>query len=161
MTTVSQEDFKKGMQQLAASVTVIATKHKEARYGLTATAVSSVTNDPPTLLVCINKNASAHQVIQDSQQFSVNILGSEHEEISNTFASTKKESEEKFAVGNWDENNGIPVLKDALASFTCKVSETVNTATHTIFLGVIEGIQIEEKLPLIYASKGYRTITHI
>lgn len=159
---VSQEVFKKGMQQLAATVTVITANHNGVRSGLTATAVSSVTNDPPSLLVCVNKNAGTHDLITNSGKFSVNLLSKDHVHISNGFATPVDNPEEKFAHGEWQESPlGTPVLTEALTAFSCTVSETVNTNTHTIFIGTIEEIQHKEQLPLIYGNKGYKTLTDI
>lgn len=159
---VSQEIFKQGMQQLAATVTVITAHHNGVRSGLTATAVSSVTNDPPSLLVCVNKSAGTHDLIVDSGKFSVNLLNKDHVHISNGFATPVANPEEKFTHGEWQESTlGTPVLTEALTAFSCAVSEVVHTNTHTIFIGTIEEIQQNEQLPLIYGNKGYKTLTDI
>ena len=159
---ISQEEFKKGMQQLAATVTIITARHSGVRSGLTATAVSSVSNDPPTLLVCVNKSAGTHDLIANSGKFSVNLLNKDQVHVSNGFASSVNDPEEKFENGEWGESSiETPILKEANTAFSCTVAQTVDTNTHTIFIGTIEDIQHNEQQPLIYGGKGYKTLTDI
>ena len=79
-------DYRAIMRQQAGAVALICTGQPGARYGLTATAVCSVTDDPPTLLACVNKGASAHDHIAASEEFSVNLLSDKHQEIAQVFA---------------------------------------------------------------------------
>lgn len=159
---ISQEDFRKGMQQLAATVTIITAAFNGERSGLTATAVSSVSNDPPSLLICVNKDCYTHGIIQKSKRFTVNLLTSQHQAISNAFASPVEQPEDKFKTGNWVTNEqGLPILEDALSSFSCAVIRRINTNTHSIFIGKIEALQVKEELPLIYANRGYKTLQEL
>ncbi len=99
---VSSDEFKQAMRHLAGGVTIIATEHKGCRAGLAATAVCSVSADPPTLLVCINSGASAHNSIRASGRFSVNLLATGQNGVARCFSGeTGLKGEERFAVGEW------------------------------------------------------------
>jgi flavin reductase (DIM6/NTAB) family NADH-FMN oxidoreductase RutF len=95
--------FKKGMRHLAASVTLITTRHRELRGGLTATAVCSVSAEPPQLLVCVNKTASAHDPIGEAGFFCVNVLSPQHRKLAERFAGMDGvEGDDRFLdMGEW------------------------------------------------------------
>ena len=116
--------FKKGMRHLAASVTLITTRHRDLRGGLTATAVCSVSAEPPQILVCVNKTASAHDPIGEAGFFCVNILSPEHRKIAERFAGMDGvEGDERFHdMGEWSTlSTGAPVLKGCPVSFDCRL----------------------------------------
>src|SRR4051794_28196579 len=122
---ISPDDFKKAMRHLAGGVSIIATEHDGVRAGLAATAVCSVSADPPTILICINSGASAHALIRESGRFSVNLLASRHDDVARRFSGEGGiKGEERFAQGAWDTLvTGTPVFRSALASFDCRVAE--------------------------------------
>ena len=95
--------FKKGMRHLAASVTLITTRHRDLRGGLTATAVCSVSAEPPQILVCVNKTASAHDPIGEAGFFCVNVLSPQHRKLAERFAGMDGvEGDERFRdMGEW------------------------------------------------------------
>lgn len=160
MTTA--DDFKRAMRHLAGGVAIIATEHKGGRAGLAATAVCSVSADPPTLLVCINSGASAHEPIRASGRFSVNLLASGQNSIARCFSGeTGLKGEERFTVGEWSPLvTGAPVLEGALVSFDCHVTEVVRMATHSVFFGAVAGIAARSTTrPLIYAHGTYGTFS--
>ncbi len=160
MTTA--DDFKQAMRHLAGGVAIIATEHDGRRAGLSATAVCSVSADPPTLLVCINSGASAHEPIRASGRFSVNLLASGQDSIARCFSGeTGLKGEERFTVGEWSPLvTGAPVLDGALVSFDCHVTEVVRMATHSVFFGAVAGIASRSTTrPLIYAHGTYGTFS--
>ncbi len=160
MTTA--DDFKQAMRHLAGGVAIIATEHDGRRAGLSATAVCSVSADPPTLLVCINSGASAHEPIRASGRFSVNLLASGQDSIARCFSGeTGLKGEERFTVGEWSPLvTGAPVLDGALVSFDCHVTEVVRMATHSVFFGAVAGIATRSSTrPLIYAHGTYGTFS--
>ena len=143
------------MRQQAGAVALICTGEVGARYGLTATAVCSLTDDPPTILVCVNRTASAHDFIKSSGRFSVNLLGVEHEEIAGVFAGqTALKGEDRFTVEGyeWQEYaSGMPCLKGALGSLDCRVSEDQEFSSHTVFFGIVDDGQFSDaREPLLY-----------
>ena len=151
--------FKKGMRHLAASVTLITTCEGKARGGLTATAVCSVSADPPQILVCVNKSASAHDTIGSAGFFCVNILAPDHRKIAERFAGMDGvEGDARFGdMGEWSTlTTGAPVLKGCPVSFDCKLVSEVSAGTHTIYIGQIIDIALDPvALPLVYADGNF------
>ncbi|MEM6497522.1 MAG: flavin reductase family protein [Pseudomonadota bacterium] len=152
---MNANDYRAIMRQQAGAVALICTGAPGARYGLTATAVCSVTDDPPTLLACVNKNASAHDHIFESEEFSVNLLAEKHEEIAGVFAGmTDLKGDDRFKVKGFrwiKHKSGMPRLTGALATLDCEVVEKQQFSTHTIFFGrVREGAYSEGAAPLLY-----------
>ena len=112
-----QQDFKQSMRFLAASVNVISTAHEGKKFAMTATSVTSLSMDPPSLLVCVNKNASIHDtLITDGQQFCVNLLSKGQEDIATTCSINEKEPE-RFQFDDWNTED-VPYLKSAPVSYT-------------------------------------------
>ncbi len=148
-------DYRAIMRQQAGAVALICTGTPGSRYGLTATAVCSVTDDPPTLLACVNKTASAHDHIIAAEEFSVNLLAEKHQEIAGIFAGmTDLKGEDRFKVKGFrwiKHKSGMPRLTGALATLDCQVVEKQQFSTHTIFFGrVREGACSEDAIPLLY-----------
>src|SRR5260370_26912469 len=118
--SIDEAAFKKGMRHLAASVTLITTRHRELGGGLTATAVCSVSAEPPQLLVCVNKTASAHDPIGEAGFFCVNILAPQHRKIAERFAGMDGvEGDERFRhLGDWSTlTTRPPALQGFPAAF--------------------------------------------
>ena len=135
MEPVEADAFKTAMSCLAAGVTIITTVHDGQRAGLTATAVCSLSVDPPQLLVCVNQRAEAHGLIHRGSVMCVNLLARQHRDLAARFAGQGGVSgAARFAMGEWTTlRTGAPVLADAVASFDCLVSERVESSTHSIF----------------------------
>ena len=120
---IEATDFRDAMSLLTSAVSVVTTAGMADRHGFTASAVCSVTDTPPTLLVCMNKASRSHAHFVDNKILSVNVLGAQHQHISNVFAS-KMTSEERFKHGVWTElETGAPVLEDAVVNFDCEIDE--------------------------------------
>ena len=151
--------FKKGMRHLAASVTLITTSHRGQRGGLTATAVCSVSAEPPQILVCVNKSASAHDPIGEAGFFCVNILAPAHRKIAERFAGMDGvEGDERFHdMGEWSAlSTGAPVLKGCPVSFDCKLVTQVAAGTHTIYIGEIVDLALDAgAAALLYADGAF------
>jgi flavin reductase (NADH)/flavin reductase len=137
MPTVSAEDHRYGMRHFAVGVTIITAKDGDTRAGLTATAVCSVTADPPRLVVFVNKNVVASDVILNSGALCVNVLAGEQEEVAKAFAGMIKEvhGDDRFKYGGWRELvTGAPSLDGSLANFDCRVIKVFDESTHHAFL---------------------------
>jgi flavin reductase (DIM6/NTAB) family NADH-FMN oxidoreductase RutF len=159
---VPSDDFKQAMRHLAGGVTIIATEQEGRRTGLAATAVCSVSADPPTVLICINAGASAHEPIRESGRFSVNLLASGQDDIARRVSGEMGiKGEERFTVGTWAPLvTGAPVLESALAGLDCRVTEMVRMATHSVFFGAVVGVASRAAAaPLIYAHGTYGTFS--
>lgn len=152
-------DFKNAMSSLTSAVNVVTTMGASGRHGFTASAVCSVTDTPPTLLVCMNKSSRSYANFVDNKILTVNVLGAQHEQLSNAFAS-RLSSDERFAFGDWTMlETGAPVLQDALVSFDCEIGQIQEVGTHTIFICPIVAIQKnEEEQALVYFNRAYHQV---
>lgn len=140
---VDTEDYIAGMRRLAAGVTIVTTRLDGVPAGLTATSVCSLTASPPRLLACIQRDADAYAVITDSGLFAINLLSTAHQALADRFGGRDDISgAERFTAGAWTPGEtGVPLLVDALASFECRLIETVAAGTHDIFIGEVEVVQ--------------------
>lgn len=155
---IPADTFKQAMRRLASGVTIVTTRHGDVRGGLTATAVCSLSADPPQLLVCVNRTAAAHALIAEGENLCVNLLTHKHRHLAARFAGqTGILGAERFDVGRWGRlKTGAPVLEDALASFDCIVTEKVAASTHTIFIGRVVDVHLRASgRPLVYAGGAY------
>ena len=143
--------FKLAMRRLAATVTIVTAGRDGRRFGIAATAVTSVTAAPPTLLVCINQSASIHDIIVDSGHYCVNILGTRHADLVVPFGGRVR-GEARFGHGDWSlGDGGVPYLDDAQASLFCAVRQTVAHGSHSIFIGEVMSVRLSDEIaPLIY-----------
>jgi flavin reductase (DIM6/NTAB) family NADH-FMN oxidoreductase RutF len=150
---VKANEFKEGMRSLIAGVTIITTGMGDNRRGLTATSVTSLSVEPPTLIACVNRASSAHSVIHHSGIFAVNLLGVDQVALAKTFAAPAT-AQERFAAGTWETlQTGAPILAGSAASFDCEVHAAHTVSTHTIFIGRVVAIRVSpEVAPLAYSS---------
>ncbi|WP_047636721.1 MULTISPECIES: flavin reductase [unclassified Rhizobium] len=153
---VDKATFRNGMSRLGTAVSVVTTRSGGKHYGFTASAVCSVSDTPPTLLVCINRASSCFHAFENTRHFCVNTLMPGHEDISNTFGG-KTPMEDRFALGEWREGlTGVPILANASVSFECELTNAVDEATHRILFGrVIDIRENEEQATLLYCMRRY------
>lgn len=159
MTVV--DDFKFGMRALAGAVNLVTTGGRgQVRQGLTATAVCSLTVEPPCLIACVNQSASAHNAIGDNGYFCINVLSETQRELAADFADNNA-IERRFTKGLWTEmETGAPVLESCLSSFDCIVSTTIDRGTHTIFVGDVVAVSTNLGVaPLLYFNGAYNTLS--
>lgn len=155
------EVFKRAMGLLAGAVTVITAGRGEEARGLTATAVSSVSIAPPTLLVCVNRQGEAGGAIAKAGAFCVNILGEENRSVADRFAGRQGASgAEKFQGGVWSPlATGAPALDGALVNIDCRVAESVEAHTHTVFFGTVVDVRLGRlQAPLLHFDRAYRSL---
>lgn len=155
------DDFKRGMRQLAAGVNVITVAGGGVRDGLTATAVCSISAEPPHLLVCVNATAAAHGPIHKAGSFCLNVLAHDQEAIAKRFANMDgSDRAQRFDLGHWSIlSTGSPVLDGALANFDCIVVREYEAATHTLFMGRVLAVRTKDDgIPLIYSKGRFTTV---
>jgi len=142
--------FKEAMRRVAATVNVISICVDGRPMGITATAVSVVSMDPPSLLVCVNQAASVHPQIENVVHFNVNVLHRDQAEIATIFADRKLEAQ-RFIRG-WDNDCVTPPrLRNAQASILCRRIDHHRFGTHSIFIGVVEDVVVRPEVnPLVY-----------
>ncbi|MBC8221810.1 MAG: flavin reductase family protein [SAR86 cluster bacterium] len=150
-----KEQFLIAMRFLASSVSVISAKDSSGNlFAMTASSVTSLTMDPPSILVCVNNSATIHDVLMKGENLCINILQKTQQEISNICSSKELEST-RFQNNFWDTSD-IPFIKDSQANIFCKVDETVSYHTHKIVIGsVIHSQSAETFNTLMYADGGY------
>lgn len=154
MSAADAESFKSGMRHLAAHVCLITTVGPDgARRGLTATAVCSVSANPPTLLCCVNRQIAPFAAIRESGIFAVNVLGVRDRDLARRFAG-EVQGAARFDTGNWHTlSTGAPVLESALSTFDCRLTRLEEVATHGILFGEIQAIRSRDSKAeaLLYA----------
>lgn len=156
--------FRTAMARFPGAVTIVTSAGGGQRRGITATAVCSVTADPPSLLVCLNRATGTRALVDETGMFNVSLLAGEGGEIAMRFAGAGGASgEEKFATGAWRTcARGLPLLNDAVTSFCCEVAERVEAGSHTIFIGHIVGITLsEDAAPLVYERSRFHRLEPI
>ncbi|MBX2805688.1 MAG: flavin reductase family protein [Hyphomicrobiales bacterium] len=153
--------FRQIMREVAAPVAIIAAGEPGQRNGLTATAICSVSDNPPTVLTCVNQNAIAHGCIIDHGCFSINFLSSDQEAIAVGFSGANKiYGEDRFALGDWTEGStGAPLLRDTICSLECKLIDHTAVATHTIFVGELISARTKSNCSaLLYQHGAYKQL---
>lgn len=152
---VDRDAFLEAMRRLAATVSIITTEHQGERFGLTATAVCSLSAEPPQLIACVNRSARAEGPIRESRRFCVNLLGDHQQGLARRFSGNQSHSE-RFAEGVWQTLlTGAPSLATAVAAFDCSVAEAWDGATHTVFVGLVHAVVVTARPPLLYADGAY------
>jgi len=157
---VTADDFKHVMRHWAATVTIVTTRSGDQIHGLTATAFASLSASPPLVLVCVNRSARSHELIEEGRVFCVNFLAPDLVELSNRFAG-RMPAEERFeGVAHRREATGAPVLESALAFLDCRVTQVVAGGDHTIFIGQVEAASVNRpsELPLLYHHGKYHKL---
>jgi 4-nitrophenol 2-monooxygenase / 4-nitrocatechol 4-monooxygenase, reductase component len=144
---VSAADFRGLIGVFATGVTVVTTVDRGMSYGTTASALSSVSLDPPTLLVCMNRASRTGHAIAASGHFAVNVLGEDQEVVARHFA---RPGSDFSAYATTRGRRGSPLLADALASFECRVTDAVEAGTHTVLIGAVEAAKGRHGMPLAY-----------
>jgi flavin reductase (DIM6/NTAB) family NADH-FMN oxidoreductase RutF len=146
------------MRHQAGAVTVIAAGPDGHRSGITATAFSSLSDDPPAILACVSLKSSVYDVIREAGTFSVNILAGDQQPVAESFSGkTGLRGEDRFRSSVWSKlSTGAPVLEGALANLDCTVLEQHVFTTHSIFIGrVSDGRFRIEAQPLLYFRNDY------
>lgn len=143
-------DFKQAMRRLTSTISLITTRHHGQPFGMAATAVQSVTTDPATILVCVNRSASISAALEESGRFAVNMLHLCHVDLVPVF-SGKLKGEERFEHGQWIEEHGMPVLADAQAALVCEVCEVASIGSHDVIFGRVLWVDTRLDIsPLLY-----------
>lgn len=149
------------MARFAGAVHVLSTDGPAGRRGTTVIAACSVSDKPPTILVCINRENVSNAMFSDNGRFALNTLGASHRELANAFSGlTGLTQDERFAHGNWVTlTTGAPVLADSMMSLDCEVTDTADIATHRVLYGKVTGVRIGDSLePLMYFNRAYHVL---
>lgn len=153
--------FREAMSRLGAAVHIVTTDGPAGRGGFTATAVASVSDSPPTVLVCLNRKSQLTPVMRENRVFCVNTLASSDEELANIFAGrTGLFRGDRFLRGDWTTlETGAPALTNAIAAFDCRVLEMKSVATHDIYFGEVTAIRLANaEKALVYHARAYKHV---
>ena len=151
--------FRSAMRRLATTVSIVTCAGAEGWHGMTATAVTSVCADPPTLLVCVNRATSLYRPLVTGGAFCVNLLRSSQAPLSRAFGGQVK-GPARFALGNWQaEEGGLPFLADAQANLFCAVQRVVECCTHGIVLGGVRAVRFAEAVTPLLWQDGHYVVT--
>ena len=157
----SAGDFRSTLGAFATGVTVITTQGADHSYGMTANAFSSVSLDPPLILICIKRESEGNEVIQRNGVFAVNVLGVDHEPISRYFASRLRprgraafeEIAHRFGV------TGCPILEGVAAHLDCRLVASHEAGDHIILIGEVVGLEVNPSVPpLLFHHGQYRQL---
>ncbi|MDB5997334.1 MAG: 4-hydroxyphenylacetate 3-monooxygenase, reductase subunit [Pseudomonas sp.] len=160
----SQQDFRQALSLLSAAVNVVSTDGPHGRFGLTASAVCSVTDSPPTLLVCINRNSSIHEAVLANRALCVNILPGHLEGVARQFAGmTDVPPAERFSTHDWQSGPlGLPVLSDALASLEGVIVDVKEVGSHSVLFVEVAHISVrDEGESLTYFGRNFHRLARI
>lgn len=154
---VSKSEFRNAMARVCAPVNVITTKGPAGRGGFTATAMCSVTDEPPTLLVCMNARSAQAGLFVENRRYCVNVLTPQHRDLAGFFAGQQSDMDARYAAADWiDMPSGNQALADAMVSFDCRLTEARLVGTHNIFIGEVIDIRArKDGHALLYFDRNY------
>lgn len=157
---IDPEDLRTAMRQWATGVTIVSAEHQGMRHGMTVSSFTSVSLQPPLVLVSLEQVTKTHQLVQAAGHFGVTIMGQHQKEISDRFAGRIPDHEDRFkGLETVTLRTGAPLLVDGLAWFDCKVISTYPAGNHTVFIGeVLEVRTLNNLPPLIYYDRDYRKL---
>ena len=154
---VTPHEFRAALSRFPSGVTVVTSVGSTGvPHGITVTAFTSVSLEPPLILVCIEKTTGSHAALLNSRKFVVNILAAGHDALSHRFSLPVTD---KFdGVGVRPGTNGVPVLDDALVALECSLRNDFDGGDHTIFVGQVEAVAILDGAPLVYFHGSYHDL---
>ncbi len=158
---IGPQAYRDAMAHFAGHVHVVTTDGPAGRRGATVIAACSVSDTPPMVLVCLNRQNPKNEPFVKNGVFALNTLSSHHQALSAGFSGmTGLSPDERFALGRWDTiSTGAPTLTDALAVFDCELVDTKDLATHRVLFGKVTGLRIGDNLkPLIYHDRAYHVL---
>lgn len=148
--------FRHAMGLLPTGVTVVTARLNAEVIGMTASAVASLSLEPPMLLVCVAHAAEIHEALVGAPIFGVNVLAAGQEDVAERFAAREQQ---RFAPGEGHQGPaGLPLIDGALAHLECRRAEVFRGGDHSIVTGVVEWVQVREGTPLCYFRSAYRTL---
>lgn len=161
IATVDPTQFREAMSQLGAAVHVVTTAGPAGTAGFTATAVSSVSDQPATMLVCVNRRSQCSPILQENRVLCVNTLRAGADPVADVFAGrTRVAMAERFNGASWTElSTGSPVLMDAVVAFDCRVIEIKAVATHNVIIAGVVAVRLGKPGPaLVYHERAYKQV---
>jgi flavin reductase (DIM6/NTAB) family NADH-FMN oxidoreductase RutF len=158
--SVDASQFKSALKLWASGVTVVAAQSAhDGPKGMTATSFTSVSVEPPLILVCLNQATDTGALVLEQQYFAVNILSSLQQDVSNQFSGGSSQ-QQRFAELPWETGEqGAPILTEALASLECKLVQHIVAGTHWVVIAEVEKVVCRSGEPLLYFNGGYQQLS--
>ena len=157
LSSLSSPSLKDAMRQVAGGVSVITAGLGEDRTGLTATSAVSLSVEPPTMIICVNRSASAWPVMRRHRHFCVNVLAEHQQPVADRFAGRGGvKGAARYEHAAWlSLATGALALDGALASIDCEIEDFIDRHSHSIVIGAVRAIRVNPGRPLVYAQGGY------
>ena len=150
-----QEDFLMAMRGITSTVNVISAKLNEERHAMTATSVVSLSLSPPAMIICVNKEASIHNILRKDKKFVINVLSDRQQNLSE-LCSSSEEGESRFKDGGWVMEDEIVFNYNSVSNIICNCTDVVDHSTHSVFFGdVVEVKNNNQDRALLYSAGGY------
>lgn len=159
--SLSPTEFRKAMGCFATGVTIITLDLEGEVHGMTANAFSSVSLDPPLVLVCVDHKTRTHAHLHSKKRFGINVLGEDQRAISEYYARVERshENPEAEAGARYDRTkHGTPILHGSLAYLECRLHSAEVAGDHTIFIAEVEDVVVREGDPLLFFRGKYRKV---
>lgn len=154
---VLTRSFKGAMRRLTSGVAVATVQSPEGPVGMAATSITSLTVDPPAILLCVNQSASFHACLSPGVRMCVNLLSRDQVEVSQAFGGAVAR-DQRFGVGQWSaDEHGVPVLEEAQANLSCVIDSMFLFGTHSIVIARVDSVRLSTGAvnPLIFQDGGY------
>ena len=157
---IESDLLRQAMRAWATGVTIVTSKHANVTHGMTVSSFTSISVEPPHVLVSIATNARTHNLIQQAGVFGITILSAAQQELSDRFAGRVPDEMDRLAgLDTFTLETGVPLLAGGLANFDCRVVQTYRSGTNTLFIGAVVAARANtESDPLLYFNRGYRKL---
>jgi len=154
------ELLRAAMRQWATGVTIVSVAHNGERHGMTVSSFTSLSLEPPLVMVSLENVTRTRNMVLETGYFGVSILNQDQQEISDHFAGRQTEHQDRFAgLQTYTLRSGAPLLKGGLAGFDCQVTSSYPAGNHTVFIGDVLAIHLEQSgMPLLYYDRDYRIL---
>jgi flavin reductase (DIM6/NTAB) family NADH-FMN oxidoreductase RutF len=158
--SIDPEALRTAMRYWATGVTIVSASYQGVQHGMTVSSFTSVSLEPPLVLVSLERGRTTHTLVERSDYFGVSILGQNNSAISDLFAGRHTENDDRFAgLGTFNLISDIPLLAGCLAAFDCRVVSSYEAGTHTLFIGEVIGVMHSTSgNPLIYFNQAYHQV---
>jgi flavin reductase (DIM6/NTAB) family NADH-FMN oxidoreductase RutF len=155
--TVDAGLFRSCLRRVPAQVGVVSTRHEGVRNALTATAISSLSAEPPQILVCMHHLTRVATLVQQAGVFAVNFLSLQQKAVAQQCAISGLDAEDRFAAGDWQDGEaaGVPLLAGASVNLECELSSAARHGTHFVLVGLVLAARFSNAAPLLYHDGAY------
>lgn len=151
------DSFRRALGTFPSGVTIVTTTDADGEaWGITASAFCSVSLSPPLVLFCPAVSARSHDLLRGAERYAINVLRPEHRTLALRFATA---GADKFARAGFRTESGVPVLSSALATLVCRASARYDAGDHSILVGEVESVHVQDGMPLLYFDREFRELS--